>query len=74
MSRLLTGLLGMGLLGALVGCHCMHGVCDCDPLGPSCPPWQHAAPAAVPAPAAVTAPTKPAPIPAPAPEAPKPDK
>ncbi len=30
MRRMLFVLSSAGLLGAALGCHCMHGVCDCD--------------------------------------------
>ena len=33
MRRLLQLLAGVGLLSTLVGCHCMTGVCDCEPHG-----------------------------------------
>jgi hypothetical protein len=30
MRRLLFSLLAMSFMGAVLGCHCMHGVCDCS--------------------------------------------
>lgn len=40
-------LLALGLLGATVGCHHTHGVCDCDlgPIGHNGPPPLAAPPA-----------------------------
>jgi hypothetical protein len=40
MCRPLTIVLAFGLVGATVGCHHTHGVCDCDPppVGYSGPP------------------------------------
>ncbi len=35
MRRMIFMALGMGLLGAAVGCNCVHGVCDCDRPPPS---------------------------------------
>ena len=42
MRRLLLSLLSASVLGSLVGCCCMHGVCDCDPDPDPCisrAPW-----------------------------------
>ncbi len=33
MRRLLQLFAGIGLLSTLAGCHCMTGVCDCEPHG-----------------------------------------
>ena len=35
MRRMIFMALGAGLLGAAVGCNCVHGICDCDRPPPS---------------------------------------
>ncbi len=35
MRHLMLMVLGLGLLGAVVGCNTVHGVCDCDRPEPS---------------------------------------
>ena len=53
MHRRIAILLALGLLGATIGCHHTHGVCDCDlgPIGHNGPPPLAAAPALRPVPA-----------------------
>lgn len=46
MRRLYLSVVALGLLGAVLGCNHMHGVCDCDDRGPcgtygSCPGYGH---------------------------------
>lgn len=37
MRRMLFLAMCVGLLGTMLGCHCYHGVCDCDLAPPGTP-------------------------------------
>jgi len=51
MRRMMIVALGLGLIGAAVGCNCVHGICDCDrPVRGCVSPVAASAPAAAPAP------------------------